>query len=47
MYCLQVILKMDKQGNGLEIDQCHLGRCKSLGITTMYRIKMNIHYEMC
>lgn len=22
---------MDKQGNGLEIDQCHLGRCRSLG----------------
>uniref|UniRef100_A0A8C1CVW9 Exonuclease 1 n=2 Tax=Cyprinus carpio TaxID=7962 RepID=A0A8C1CVW9_CYPCA len=29
--CKKVILKMDKQGNGLEIDQCHLGRCKSLG----------------
>lgn len=28
---LQVILKMDKQGNGLEISQCHLGRCRSLG----------------
>lgn len=27
----QVILKMDKQGNGLEIDQNHLGRCRSLG----------------
>lgn len=22
---------MDKQGNGLEISQCHLGRCRSLG----------------
>lgn len=22
---------MDKQGNGLEIDQSHLGRCRSLG----------------
>ncbi len=31
MHCFKVILKMDKQGNGLEIDQCHLGRCKSLG----------------
>ncbi|XP_051579552.1 exonuclease 1-like [Myxocyprinus asiaticus] len=29
--CKKVILKMDKQGNGLEIDKCHLGRCKSLG----------------
>ncbi|XP_026141368.1 exonuclease 1 [Carassius auratus] len=29
--CKKVILKMDKEGNGLEIDQCHLGRCKSLG----------------
>ncbi|KAL7861437.1 hypothetical protein SRHO_G00128780 [Serrasalmus rhombeus] len=29
--CKKVILKMDKQGNGLEIDQCHLGRCRSLG----------------
>ncbi|XP_073783251.1 exonuclease 1 isoform X1 [Danio rerio] len=29
--CKKVILKMDKQGNGLEIEQCHLGRCKSLG----------------
>ena len=28
---LQVILKMDKQGNGLEIDQNNLGRCRSLG----------------
>lgn len=28
---LQVILKMDKQGNGLEIDQSNLGRCRSLG----------------
>lgn len=27
----QVILKMDKQGNGLEIDQSNLGRCRSLG----------------
>lgn len=22
---------MDKEGNGLEIDQCNLGRCRSLG----------------
>jgi exonuclease-1 len=22
---------MDKEGNGLEIDQAHLGRCRSLG----------------
>ncbi|KAM9466429.1 exonuclease 1 [Clarias gariepinus] len=29
--CKTVILKMDKQGNGLEISQCHLGRCRSLG----------------
>uniref|UniRef100_UPI0037E93B23 exonuclease 1 n=1 Tax=Semicossyphus pulcher TaxID=241346 RepID=UPI0037E93B23 len=29
--CKKVILKMDKQGNGLEIDQCNLGRCRSLG----------------
>uniref|UniRef100_A0A8C7VGP1 Exonuclease 1 n=1 Tax=Oncorhynchus mykiss TaxID=8022 RepID=A0A8C7VGP1_ONCMY len=29
--CKKVILKMDKQGNGLEIDQNHLGRCRSLG----------------
>ncbi|XP_076021296.1 exonuclease 1 [Genypterus blacodes] len=29
--CKKVILKMDKQGNGLEIDQSHLGRCRSLG----------------
>ncbi|XP_072546647.1 exonuclease 1 [Salminus brasiliensis] len=29
--CKKVILKMDKQGNGLEIEQCHLGRCRSLG----------------
>ncbi|XP_028279399.1 exonuclease 1 [Parambassis ranga] len=29
--CKTVILKMDKQGNGLEIDQNHLGRCRSLG----------------
>ncbi|XP_007244638.2 exonuclease 1 [Astyanax mexicanus] len=29
--CKKVLLKMDKQGNGLEIDQCHLGRCRSLG----------------
>lgn len=28
---LQVILKMDKHGNGLEIDQNNLGRCRSLG----------------
>lgn len=28
---LQVILKMDKEGNGLEIDQSNLGRCRSLG----------------
>ncbi len=27
----QVILKMDRQGNGLEIDQGNLGRCRSLG----------------
>ncbi|KAL2083500.1 hypothetical protein ACEWY4_021273 [Coilia grayii] len=29
--CKKVILKMDKQGNGLEIDQNHLGRCRLLG----------------
>ncbi|KAL0964402.1 hypothetical protein UPYG_G00323340 [Umbra pygmaea] len=29
--CKKVILKMDKEGNGLEIDQNHLGRCRSLG----------------
>uniref|UniRef100_A0AAY4EYX5 Exonuclease 1 n=1 Tax=Denticeps clupeoides TaxID=299321 RepID=A0AAY4EYX5_9TELE len=29
--CKKVILKMDKLGNGLEIDQAHLGRCRSLG----------------
>ncbi|XP_046886088.1 exonuclease 1 isoform X1 [Hypomesus transpacificus] len=29
--CKKVLLKMDKQGNGLEIDQSHLGRCRSLG----------------
>ncbi|KAI3363361.1 hypothetical protein L3Q82_011570, partial [Scortum barcoo] len=29
--CKKVILKMDKQGNGLEIDQSNLGRCSSLG----------------
>ncbi|KAF0027628.1 hypothetical protein F2P81_020369 [Scophthalmus maximus] len=29
--CKKVILKMDKQGNGLEIDQDNLGRCRSLG----------------
>ncbi|XP_034041531.1 exonuclease 1 [Thalassophryne amazonica] len=29
--CKKVILKMDKHGNGLEIDQSHLGRCRSLG----------------
>uniref|UniRef100_A0A3P8S179 Exonuclease 1 n=1 Tax=Amphiprion percula TaxID=161767 RepID=A0A3P8S179_AMPPE len=29
--CKKVILKMDKQGNGLEIDQSNLGRCHSLG----------------
>ncbi|XP_061141187.1 exonuclease 1 isoform X2 [Syngnathus typhle] len=29
--CQRVILKMDKQGNGLEIDQRNLGRCRSLG----------------
>ncbi|XP_072247658.1 exonuclease 1 [Leuresthes tenuis] len=29
--CKTVILKMDKQGNGLEIDQSNLGRCRSLG----------------
>lgn len=28
---MQVILKMDKQGNCLEIDQSNLGRCRSLG----------------
>lgn len=28
---LQVILKMDKHGNGMEIDQNNLGRCHSLG----------------
>uniref|UniRef100_A0A665TLB9 Exonuclease 1 n=1 Tax=Echeneis naucrates TaxID=173247 RepID=A0A665TLB9_ECHNA len=29
--CKKVILKMDKQGNGLEIDQDNLGRCRTLG----------------
>uniref|UniRef100_A0A672HQ98 Exonuclease 1 n=1 Tax=Salarias fasciatus TaxID=181472 RepID=A0A672HQ98_SALFA len=29
--CRKVILKMDKQGNGLEVDRDHLGRCRSLG----------------
>ncbi|XP_071337657.1 exonuclease 1 [Trachinotus anak] len=29
--CKKVILKMDKQGNGLEIDQSNLGRCRALG----------------
>ncbi|XP_053730995.1 exonuclease 1 isoform X1 [Synchiropus splendidus] len=29
--CKKVILKMDRQGNGLEIDQSNLGRCRSLG----------------
>ncbi|KAM6916263.1 exonuclease 1 [Xenentodon cancila] len=29
--CKTVILKMDKHGNGLEIDQNNLGRCRSLG----------------
>ncbi|XP_043914341.1 exonuclease 1 [Protopterus annectens] len=29
--CKKVILKMDKFGNGLEIEQAHLGRCKQLG----------------
>ncbi|XP_077352430.1 exonuclease 1 [Festucalex cinctus] len=29
--CKKVILKMDKQGNGLEIDQSNLGRCRTLG----------------
>uniref|UniRef100_A0A096MC31 Exonuclease 1 n=1 Tax=Poecilia formosa TaxID=48698 RepID=A0A096MC31_POEFO len=29
--CKTVILKMDKQGNGIEIDQKNLGRCRSLG----------------
>ncbi|KAF7667849.1 hypothetical protein LDENG_00040920 [Lucifuga dentata] len=29
--CKKVILKMDKQGNGLEIDQNNLGRCRLLG----------------
>ncbi|XP_028983134.1 exonuclease 1 isoform X2 [Betta splendens] len=29
--CKKVILKMDKQGNGLEIDRSNLGRCRSLG----------------
>lgn len=28
---VQVILKMDKHGHGLEIDQSHLGRVRSLG----------------
>lgn len=28
---MQVILKMDKQGNGLGIDQNNLGRCRPLG----------------
>lgn len=30
-HIMQVILKMDKQGNGLEIDQDNMGRCRSLG----------------
>ncbi|XP_054456284.1 exonuclease 1 [Anoplopoma fimbria] len=29
--CKKVILKMDKQGNGLEIEQSNMGRCRSLG----------------
>ncbi|XP_053329087.1 exonuclease 1 [Spea bombifrons] len=29
--CKKVILKMDKHGNGLEIDQARLGMCKQLG----------------
>uniref|UniRef100_A0A3Q3NDR0 Exonuclease 1 n=1 Tax=Labrus bergylta TaxID=56723 RepID=A0A3Q3NDR0_9LABR len=29
--CKKVILKMDKEGNGLEIDQGNLGRCRPLG----------------
>uniref|UniRef100_A0A3B3SAK7 Exonuclease 1 n=1 Tax=Paramormyrops kingsleyae TaxID=1676925 RepID=A0A3B3SAK7_9TELE len=29
--CKNVIVKMDKNGNGLEIDQKNLGRCPSLG----------------
>ncbi|KAK2832666.1 hypothetical protein Q5P01_016555 [Channa striata] len=29
--CKKVILKMDKQGNALEIDQANLGRCRTLG----------------
>ncbi|KAG7274016.1 hypothetical protein CRUP_032610 [Coryphaenoides rupestris] len=29
--CKKVLLKMDREGNGLEIDQAHLGRCRSLG----------------
>ncbi|KAM9365246.1 exonuclease 1 [Pholidichthys leucotaenia] len=29
--CKKVILKMDKHGNGLEVDQSNLGRCRSLG----------------
>ncbi|XP_036403180.1 exonuclease 1 [Megalops cyprinoides] len=29
--CKKVILKMDKLGNGLEIDQSNLGRCRPLG----------------
>ncbi|KAM6956611.1 exonuclease 1 [Aplochiton taeniatus] len=29
--CKKVVLKMDMHGNGLEIDQNHLGRCRSLG----------------
>nr|XP_033469977.1 exonuclease 1 isoform X2 [Epinephelus lanceolatus]XP_033469978.1 exonuclease 1 isoform X2 [Epinephelus lanceolatus] len=29
--CKKVILKMDKQGNGLEIDQTNMGRCRALG----------------
>ncbi|XP_037543965.1 exonuclease 1 [Nematolebias whitei] len=29
--CKTVILKMDKQGNGLEVDQSNMGRCRSLG----------------
>ncbi|XP_066553052.1 exonuclease 1 isoform X2 [Amia ocellicauda] len=29
--CKKVLLKMDKFGNGLEIDQSNFGKCKSLG----------------
>ncbi|XP_064173419.1 exonuclease 1 [Anguilla rostrata] len=29
--CKKVILKMDKLGNGLEVDQSNLGRCRALG----------------